>query len=97
MADTPIPRNYSSSSKSVVARLPSRPTQGHRQGYRQEYRQEHRQEYGWNNGAGWNNGSGWNSGNRWNNGWNNSRNNGRSGNNSYAADPSANRYFGRNW
>jgi murein L,D-transpeptidase YcbB/YkuD len=97
MADTPIPRNYSSSSKSVVARLPSRPTQGHRQGYRQEYRQEHRQEYGWNNGAGWNNGSGWNSGNRWNNGWNNSWNNGRSGNNSYAADPSANRYFGRNW
>jgi L,D-transpeptidase YcbB len=86
IADTPIARNYSSSSKSVVARLPSRPTRGSRQGYRQEYKQEHTQ-YGWNNGGGWN------SGNRWNNSWNN----GRSGNNSYAADPSANRYFGRHW
>jgi murein L,D-transpeptidase YcbB/YkuD len=95
IADTPIPRNYSSSSKSVVARLPSRSIQRYRQGYRQE----HRQEYGWNNGGGWNNGSGWNSGNGWNSGdrWNNNWNNGRGGYNSYAADPSANRYFGRNW
>src|SRR5262245_28574297 len=93
IADTPIPRNYSSSSKSVVARLPSRSTEGYRHRYRQEYRQEYTWNNGggWNNGWGWNNGSGWNSGNRWNNSWNN----GRSGNNSYTANPSANRYFGR--
>jgi hypothetical protein len=41
IADTPIPRNYTSSSKPVVARLPSRPAR------------EDRQEYGWNNGGGW--------------------------------------------
>lgn len=97
IADTPIPRNYSSSSKPVVARLPSRPTQGRQASYRQEdkreYRQRYGQEYGWSNGWGWNNGSGWNSGNRWNNSWNN----GRSGNDSYAATPSANRNLGRNW
>ena len=46
IADTPVPRNYSSS-KPVVARLPSRPAQ----------EQEYRQEYGWNNG--WNNGRSW--------------------------------------
>lgn len=51
IADTAIPRNYSSSSKPVVARLPSRPAQ--------EYRQEYRREYGWNNSGGWNNGSSW--------------------------------------
>ena len=45
IADTPIPRNYTSSSKPVVARLPSRPAR------------EDRQEYGWNNGGGWNNGA----------------------------------------
>ena len=39
IADTPIPRNYTSSSKPVVARLPSRPAR------------EDRQEYGWNNGG----------------------------------------------
>jgi hypothetical protein len=53
IADTPIPRNYGSSSKPVVARLLSRPAQD----YRQEYSQ--RQEYGWNNGSGWNNGGNW--------------------------------------
>src|SRR5262249_48951640 len=89
ITNTPIPRNYSSTTKPAAARFPSRTTQRYRQGYRQEYRQE----YGWNNGGGWNNGSGWNSGDRWNNNWNN----GRGGYNSYAADPSANRYFGRNW
>ena len=47
IADTPIPRNYTSSSKPVVARLPSRPAR------------EDRQEYGWNNGGGGNNGGGW--------------------------------------
>jgi L,D-transpeptidase YcbB len=94
IADAPIPRNYSSSSKSVVARLPSRASQGHRHRHRQEYRQE----YAWNNGGGWNNGWGWNNGSGWNNGNRyNSWNNGRSGNNSYAADRSVNRYFGRNW
>ena len=41
IADTPIPRNYTSSSKPVVARLPSRPAR------------EDRQEYGWNNGGAW--------------------------------------------
>ena len=45
IADTPIPRNYTSSSKPVVARLPSRPAR------------EDRQEYGWNSGGGWNNGA----------------------------------------
>ena len=39
-----------------------------------------------------NNDWGWN-GDRWTNSWNN----GRSCNNSYAADRSVNRYFGRNW
>jgi L,D-transpeptidase YcbB len=47
--------------------------------YRQDYRPEYRQEYGWN-GSGWNNRN-WDFG--------------RSSTNSYAADPSANRYFGR--
>ena len=46
IADTPIPRNYTSSSKPVVARLPSRPAR------------EDRQEYGWNNGGGWSYGRG---------------------------------------
>src|SRR5262245_16816128 len=41
IADTPIPRNYGSSSKPVVARLPSRSAP-----------RESRQEYGWNNGGG---------------------------------------------
>jgi L,D-transpeptidase YcbB len=47
IADTPIPRNYQSSSKPVVARLPSRSAP-----------REVSQEYGWNNGGGWN-GGGW--------------------------------------
>jgi murein L,D-transpeptidase YcbB/YkuD len=51
IADTPIPRNYGSSSKPVVARLPSRPAR------------EFRQEYGWNNGGGWNYGRSWDFGN----------------------------------
>jgi L,D-transpeptidase YcbB len=53
IADTPIPRNYGSSSKPVVARLPSRPAPG-----------EYSQEYGWNNGGGWD-GGGWNYGRSW--------------------------------
>src|SRR4029453_9821774 len=48
IADTPIPRNYGSSSKPVVARLPSRSAS-----------REFRQEAGSNNGGGWN-GGGWN-------------------------------------
>jgi L,D-transpeptidase YcbB len=47
IADTPIPRNYQSSSKPVVARLPSRPAP-----------RELSQEQGWNNSGGWN-GGGW--------------------------------------
>ena len=56
IADTPIPRNYSSSSKPVVARLPSRPAR------------EYREDYGWTNGGGWNNGGGWSYGRRWDSG-----------------------------
>jgi len=48
ISDTPIPRNYGSSSKPVVARLPSRSAP-----------REFRQEYGWNNGGGWNYGRSW--------------------------------------
>jgi murein L,D-transpeptidase YcbB/YkuD len=47
IADTPIPRNYQSSSKPVVARLPSRSAP-----------RELSQEQGWNNSGGWN-GGGW--------------------------------------
>jgi hypothetical protein len=47
IADTPIPRNYQSSSKPVVARLPSRSAP-----------REFSQESGWNNSGGWN-GGGW--------------------------------------
>jgi len=53
IADTPIPRNYGSSSKPVVARLPSRSVP-----------REFSQESGSNNGGGWN-GGGWNYGRGW--------------------------------
>jgi L,D-transpeptidase YcbB len=46
IADTPIPRNYGSSSKPVVARLPSRPTR--------EFRQE--DSSGWDNNRNWDSG-----------------------------------------
>src|SRR4029453_8482826 len=53
IADTPIPRNYGSERKPVVARLPSRSAP-----------REYSQEQGWNNSGG-SNGGGWNYGRGW--------------------------------